>query len=266
MSHSLAVEDLKGAIVDIDGTVCRGDELISGADKAIEVLWDQGISVYFVTNNASKSRQHYVQRLRQAGINASRKSIISSGWLAVEFLKTRYGDANIYLVGEKPLKRALASKGLSVVSDPSNAQLLLVGLDTEFTYKKIADAQHVLESGGTYVATNTDATRPSTEGRVPSTGSLLAAITKAGGRGPDYITGKPSNIAIETCIDTLSIEDPSKWCVIGDRLNTDIKFGRKAEMTTVLVSTGVHSKSDISERSVTPDHVFRSISDLSDEL
>lgn len=266
MSGSLMAKDLEGVIVDIDGTICRGDELIPGADDAIKAFRGRGIDVYFVTNNASKSQQHYVRRLGRAGIDATPDSIISSGMLAVEFLKARYADANVYLVGEEPLKRALVSEELSVTSDPSDAQLLLVGLDTEFTYEKLADAQCVLENGGTYVATNMDATRPSANRRVPSTGSLLAAITTASGREPDYVTGKPSNIAIETCINTLSIEDPSEWCVIGDRLNTDVEFGRKAGMTTVLISTGVHSGANVRELDITPDHVFGSISDVADEL
>lgn len=265
MSDRLPIEDLNGVIIDIDGTIRRGDQQIPGASDAIEALQNQGINIYFMTNNATENRQRHAEKLSNIGIDADPGSIISSGWLAIEFLKSRFPEKTIFLVGEDSFKHAIISNKLSITSDPVEADVLLVGLDTSFDYEKLSNALQTLDSEAIYIATNTDATRPSSDRRVPSTGALLAAINTASGTEPDYITGKPSSIAIETCIDTLSIEEPSKWCMIGDRLETDITFGNKAKMISILVLTGVHSRKDVQKLNIIPDHIFRSVSDMANE-
>jgi len=262
MDGPFSLKGLNGIIIDIDGTVCRGDQPIPGVSDAINCLQSQGIDTYFVTNNASKSRQHHAQKLKRAGINAEAESIITSGWIAIEFLKSRFYGKSIFLIGEGPFKKDIVSNDLPLTIDPLEAEILLVGLDTSFNYPKLSDALQALSNGATYIATNTDASRPSADRRVPSTGALLAAINTASGTEPDYITGKPSLIAIETCIEVLGIDDPSKWCVVGDRLETDVTFGKEAGMFSMLVLTGVHSRKSIDETGIKPDYVLNSLSEI----
>ncbi|WP_331234829.1 HAD-IIA family hydrolase [Natronorarus salvus] len=264
MEGSFSLEDLNGIIIDIDGTVCRGDQPIQGASDAISIIQNRGIDTYFVTNNASKRRQYHAQKLKKAGINAEVESIITSGWIAIEFLKSRFKGKSILLIGEDPFKKDIVSNHLPLTTDPLEADILLVGLDTSFDYPKLSDALQALSNGATYVATNTDASRPSANRRVPSTGALLAAINTASGTEPDYITGKPSLIAIETCMEVLGIDDPSKWCVVGDRLETDVTFGKEAGMFSVLVLTGVHSRKSIEETGIKPNRVLQSLSEITD--
>lgn len=58
--------------------------------------------------------------------------------------------------------------------------------------------------------------------------------------------------------------DPERTIMIGDRLDTDIAFGKNGGVSTLLVLTGVTSEASLaaSTTGVVPDYILGSVGDL----
>ena len=129
---------------------------------------------------------------------------------------------------------------LSILPTLPQIKAVLVGFDFHVSYAKLAVAHHLLISPDfpcIFVATNTDATFPAKHGVFPGTGSIVKALETSVGKAP-IVTGKPNQVLME-CITRESHLDKSRTCMVGDRLNTDIQFGKDAGLSTLLVLTGI---------------------------
>ncbi|XP_060044923.1 bargin isoform X4 [Erinaceus europaeus] len=98
------------------------------------------------------------------------------------------------------------------------------------------------------------------------TGSLAAAVEIASGR-QAVVVGKPSPYMFECIMEDFSV-DPDRTLMVGDRLETDILFGHRCGMTTVLTLTGVSRLEEAQAYLVTgqhdlvPHYYVESIADL----
>lgn len=121
--------------------------------------------------------------------------------------------------------------------------VVLAGLDFHINYLKLSHAFAYLQRGAQFLATNVDSTLPSAGSFFPGAGSVSAPLLKATGREP-LALGKPSQAMMD------SIEGKFKFnrrrtCMVGDRLNTDIKFGLEGGLGgTLAVLTGVSKKEE----------------------
>lgn len=255
----------EAAILDLDGTVYLGDELIPGADDGIATLRDQGLDVLFVTNKAIERRRDYSEKLEKLGVPASRDDVLNSGWVTARYAADRHQDRRALVIGEEPLVDELEATGLEVVRE-GPGELLVVSMDRGFTYEKLHDALRTLRDGDApFLATNPDRTCPMEGGAIPDAAGMIGAVEGVSGRTVDAMLGKPSTTMIETALGELGV-DPSDCLMIGDRLETDIEMGDRAGMTTVLVLSGITDRSMLDDRDVTPDHVLESIADIEDVL
>jgi len=71
----------------------------------------------------------------------------------------------------------------------------------------------------------------------------------------------PTNISFVTCSTKL---DPARTVIVGDRLNTDILFGRRYGLRTVLVFSGVTQRGDLppASQEQLPEFICDSIASL----
>ena len=226
---------IKGLVVDLDGSVYVGDKLIEGVPEALEELRSKGIKVLFLTNNATKTPQEYLEKLRAMGIRASIQEILTSSVIAASYIKRVRGPSRVFVVGTKALEEVLRSHGHEVVA--SNSEAVVAGLDFNFDYRKLARASKEIRRGAKFVATNTDATIPLEDDIMPGAGSIVKAIEVASGVRP-LVVGKPSRIAMREALMRLRLE-PGEVLVVGDRPETDIKMGKRFNCLTALVLTGV---------------------------
>jgi 4-nitrophenyl phosphatase len=140
----------------------------------------------------------------------------------------------------------------------------VVGLDTGFTYEKLRLASAAIRAGAKFIATNADATLPTERGLVPGCGSIVAAIAAASGVMP-IVIGKPEPLLIQKAVEHLGV-DKSDAVMIGDRLDTDIIAGHRAGLLTVLVLTGVSTRSEVPSSPILPDLVFNDLPSLLEAL
>lgn len=229
---------MKHVILDLDGTVYRGTESVSGVPQTIESLHDSGIQTTFLTNNATLSREEFVSKLYQMGIYAEPDEIFTSGTITARYLSAKFSSESVFAIGETAFYTALQEAGLEVTTDPESSDIVVVALDRDFDYETLSEALIALEKDQIpYFATNSDPTRPGENHPLPSTGSILGAIQVSADREPDQILGKPSKIAANIIQEKREIE-PSEAIVVGDRLTTDIKFGKRMGTKTALVKSG----------------------------
>lgn len=251
----------EGAVLDLDGTVYRGDELLPGAAAAVERLREAGLRTLFFSNNPTKSREEYAERLADLGIDVDPREVLSAGTVTTRFLADEHADEAIFLVGSGGLRRQFEAASLDLVADATAADVLVASWDREFDYGDMLAGYRALEAGATFYGTDPDLLIPAAEGMVPGSGSIINAVGGIVEREPRKILGKPSAEAQRAALETLGVP-PERCLVVGDRLNTDVELGERAGMTTVLVRTGVATDADVAESVVQPDHVIDSLADV----
>ena len=242
------LKQLKLAIFDLDGVVYRGDELIRNADKVIQELQNQSIKVVFNSNNSTITRQKYVEKLKNFNIQTELSNIYTSASItSVEIAKIKK-NANLFVIGEIGLRQELEALGHKIVVEPDNfgnIDFVIVGLDRNFNYNSLEIAQKcILEGKAKFYATNADSTLPVANGLKPGAGVIVKAVEVCTGQKPIKIFGKPEPFGIQLILKDFKTK-PKIACIFGDRLNTDILAGNRAEITTIAVLTGVTSKEDI---------------------
>ena len=241
---------MRGAIVDLDGTVYVGGELLPGARSGVTRLREAGLSVLFFSNNPVMGGETYVERLQSMGIDAREGEACSSGDVTVEALNRRHADETVLVVGSDGLREQLETAGIAVTDRPDEADVLLASWSAAFDYESMRRALAAVDEDTPFYGTDPDRTFQSgTDEVVPGSGAIIGAVSAT--------IGTAQRVALER------LDLPPEDClVVGDRLDTDLEMGRRAGMTTVLVSTGVTDPGDVADASFEPDHVLDSLGDI----
>ncbi len=261
--------DIDVFLFDCDGVLFRGSAVIAGAPEAVSRLGEMGKKVFFVTNNATKSRQDNVAKLTDLHIPATADQVICSSFSAAAYVK-KHGFKRAFVVGESGIRDELAAVGVDAAAEGSDeaCDVVVAGLDRHFSYDKLARAQSHLQRGAAFVATNRDATYPSDGGAVlPGAGTIIAAIETCSGRAPT-VTGKPSPWFVDF-VKTAAGAEPGRCLMVGDRLDTDVAFGLLAGFKTMLVTeTGVHGEAELkaAKEGQRPHYVAKSVADMVQHL
>ncbi|NVM28043.1 MAG: HAD-IIA family hydrolase [Candidatus Helarchaeota archaeon] len=253
-------------IFDLDGVIYLGDEPIPGAKEVLDELVERKKKVYYLTNNSTRTRKQFQQKLLKMGIQAEERQIITSAHAAAQYLQQRHPKAMVYIIGEEGLIQEFSASGFHVlsgdVSDPA-IEYVVVGLDRDFTFQMLTVALIAISKGAKFIATNDDPTLPTEHGLLPGAGTLVSALTTAVGHSPIITIGKPNPFMIEFILKQENA-DPSMAIIVGDRYITDIKAGMNAQIGTILVKTGtgLHELKQISPNEPKPDLVLDSVADL----
>lgn len=255
---------MDAAIIDLDGTVYRSQTVVPGARDGIDQLRAAGVDIVFVTNSSTKTRAECRDRLASLGIEAAVSDILTSASVTATYVTTEYPAATVMAIGEQALTEECRQAGATLTTDPTEADVLVVGKDSTFDFDTLTRCLQAIDSGATFIGTNGDRKVPTDSGMVPGAGSLIAAIGYAADCDP-VICGKPNDPIIEVSLDTLET-DPADCMVIGDNPETDIEMGRRAGLTTVLVLTGLIDRSDPRLAEDPADHVLDSMDDVSTVL
>ena len=246
-------------ICDLDGVVYLGDEEVPGAGQALRRLETGGYRLLFATNNSSRTRAEGASKIaRVTGYRCAPEQFVSSATAAGGMLRPEDGPA--FVVGGPGVREAVAEAGVGVTDDPLAARVVLIGLDVDLTYGKLAAATRAVRNGARLLATNHDATYPTPDGLLPGAGSLAAALETATDVTAD-VAGKP--FAPMRRILGAMAADGKVW-MVGDRADTDLAMANDEGWTSVLVLTGVVT--DPASVDPPPDVVLASIADLPGHL
>jgi NagD protein len=251
----------RGFILDLDGTVYLGEQLLPGAKAVVGAIRTAGRGLVFLSNKPIQSREEYAAKLTRLGILTDADEVINSSLVLARHLAREHPGARCYVIGEPPLVAELERAGLRPVDGPA-VDWVIVAFDRTFTYRKLDVAlQAVRRHGARLIGTNPDRTCPVEDGEIPDAAGMIAAVEAVTGQRVDPIVGKPSPLTLGVALDRLGL--PARACaMVGDRLETDIAMGKAAGLATVLVLTGITRPGDPAIARWQPDHVLESLEEL----
>jgi 4-nitrophenyl phosphatase len=260
VNDTLWLKQIDAYLIDLDGTLYRGKEVIADAPEFVKWLQQGNRKYLFVTNNSSRRPEQVAEHLRHLGIDAKAEDVFTSSQVAATYIKEHDGRGKkVFIVGEEGLHNALTEvAGCTVAEDA--VDYVVQGIDREFSYAKLKKASLLIQAGATYIATNVDKALPTEEGLLPGAGSILAALQTASGTKP-VVMGKPEARMIEYALESLGVEK-ERAVVVGDNLETDILAGVKADVRTVLVLSGFSKVDDVEEADGKPTLVVETLTEL----
>ncbi|WFD36007.1 4-nitrophenylphosphatase [Malassezia cuniculi] len=288
-------------LFDCDGVIWSGGVALPGVVSVLNKLRARGKHILFVTNNASKSRRILLDMFKRFGIDATLEEVYSSAFATALYIKNVLHmptDRKVFVMGMQGLEEELQLAGYTTLGGtaPETVKIegtdfapLLVdgeldhsvgavvcGIDTSLTYVKMARAfRYLVRPGATgevragevgggchFVCTNSDATFPSKEYTWPGAGAVWAGLREAARREPVLI-GKPNQPMIDTIFADGSL-NRARTIMVGDRLNTDIAFGQRGGVDTLLVLTGIASEEDVhaEDAPAVPTYIVNGLGDL----
>lgn len=243
-------------IFDLDGTVYRGTDEVPGAGDFLRRAMAQGIRCLYVTNRSNRAPEVVRDQIRGFGVPCETKDIITTAGATARYL----GGGTAYVVGEEGLHQAMREQGIRETEDHPDA--VVVSIDRDFTYRKLAIASTLIrDHGARYIATNADACLKLEDGLHPGTGSIVAAVSTAARREPDVIIGKPNRILFDLALQEAGCT-AGEAVAIGDNLATDIGAAVCAGIRSILLLTGISTRTDIHSDGPQPTWVVENFTEL----
>jgi HAD superfamily hydrolase (TIGR01450 family) len=252
------LENIKTVFLDLDGTVYVGSNLIEGARTTIAALRQMKKKIYFLSNNSSRNKLDYIEKLESMGIPSLDDDIILSTDAVLNYLKSEK-VRKVHILGTNSLKRTFLDTGFQI--DSPDPEFVVVGYDTELDYKKLIVACTHINKGVDMIATHCDAFCPSEVGPIPDIGALLEMLKISTGKMPIKIFGKPESTMVQHVLSRDKL-DPSQVLFVGDRLHTDIQMAKNAGSRSLLVLTGETTRDVCQDSPIQPDYILPSLASL----
>jgi 4-nitrophenyl phosphatase len=267
-------------LVDLDGVVYRGPVPVAGVAAVLKARAERGDDVVYVTNNSMWYRTEYVTRLADMGAPVDADRIVSSPRATALYLREHDPDIQrVLALGAGGLERELRDAGFEVTTAAAAATLVardglesweaanapdavVVGLDPQLTYLRIAVAADCIRAGARFIATNRDPIYPTERGLRPGAGSVVAAVETTTGVTPISI-GKPEPYLLEEAAHAVG-RQPEEAVMIGDGIGTDIAAARAVGARSILMLTGVTTRDQVD--ALPPDQRPTAVAADADEL
>lgn len=277
-------------LFDCDGVLWLGNKLLPKVTETLQLLRKHGKKLIFVTNNSMKSRDDYVKKIESFGVSASKDEVFGSSYASAVFARKVLKipqNKKVWVLGGSGIEDEFKDLGYQTVGGtqpeyqdgPINPQstngpikvldpevgAVAVGLDKSINYYRLAvTMQYLTDPSIAFIATNEDPTFPADGCFLPGAGVIVESIVTASQRKP-YVCGKPGKAMMDAIVAGNKI-DKSRSIMIGDRLDTDIKFGVGNDMASLLVLTGVTTENAMHNApdDQTPTYYASKLGDLSE--
>jgi phosphoglycolate/pyridoxal phosphate phosphatase family enzyme len=258
----MKVKDIQLYLFDMDGTLYLGDKLYDFTVDLLKKIKENGAKYLFMTNNSSKSVADYVKKLQKLGIFAVENDFMTSSQATAYYLKKHHAGKRLYVCGTESLKAELRKEGFPIIEKLDEVECVVMGFDTELTFKKLEDVSRLLLGNKElpYIATNPDYVCPTEFGSVPDCGSVCDMLYNVSKRRP-LVIGKPEPLMPKLAMEKWGV-DAAHTLVVGDRIYTDIKSGINAGCVTVLVLSGETTPEILEKSQDKPDFCLDSGADL----
>ena len=187
------------------------------------------------------------------------ESIWTSALATAQFLDDQRPGGSAFVIGEAGLTTALHEAGYTQTErDPD---YVVLGETRTYSFERITT-----RSGWSTAAPASSPPTPIRPGRrrgpLPATGSVAALISRATGVEP-YFVGKPNPLMMRSALNAIDAHSETT-AMIGDRMDTDVVAGLEAGLETILVLTGVTTRSEAGRFPFRPAHIAESVAELVD--
>jgi HAD superfamily hydrolase (TIGR01457 family) len=254
---------VKCFLLDMDGTFNLGDQIIEGSLYFIETLNVLKLDYLFLTNNSSKHRRLYAEKITRLGLPIPEEKVFTSGEATALYLAGKHPGARAYVVGTPSLEEEFRLHGF--VFDEESPELIVLGFDTTLTYQKLWKLCDFVRAGLPYIATHPDFNCPTETGFMPDIGAIIAFVRASTGREPDLVVGKPNRMIVDAVAGKFGLKI-EQMAMVGDRLYTDIALGETSGITTCLVLSGETRPEDLKVSAFQPTYTFKNLAKIADWL
>jgi NagD protein len=249
-----------GFLIDMDGVLYRGPELIPGADRFVRELRDRDIPFRFLTNNSQRTRLDMVARLVRLGLDVEEQHVFTSAMATAQFLAHQKPGGTAYVIGEGGLLTALHQHGYAVVDHEPD--YVVVGEGRTFNLEMVEAAVRMILKGAKLIATNLDPNCPTQNGLRPGCGAMVAMLETATGV-KAFSVGKPSPVMMRAARKELGLAT-DETSMIGDTMETDILGGVQLGFHTILVLSGGTKLEDLPRYAYGPELIVESLGELAE--
>jgi NagD protein len=247
-----------GYLIDMDGVLYRGSQLIPGADSFIQQLRQRDIPIRFLTNNSQRTCRDVMAKLARMGVEVEEEHVYTCATATARFLAQQKPGGTAFVIGEGGLLTALHQNGYAVVDHEPD--YVVVGEGRTFNLELVEAAVRMILGGAKLIATNLDPNCPTQNGLRPGCGALVALLETATGT-KAFSVGKPSPVMMRAARKELGLTT-DQTTMIGDTMETDILGGVQLGFHTVLVLTGGTSREDLDGYAYRPEIVVDSLAEF----
>lgn len=251
---------MNGFLIDMDGVIYRGGEMIAGADRFIKSLKTQGIPFMFLTNNSQRTTRDVATKLARMGIAVEERNIFTCAMATARYLASTKPNGTAYVIGEGGLLQALHGSGYAIVDNEPD--FVVVGEGRTLTLDTLERAVNMILEGAKLIATNLDNSCPTRSGTRPGCGATVAYLEAVTGI-KAFSVGKPSPIMMRAARKELGLAT-SQTIMVGDTMETDILGGVQMGYRTILTLSGGTQRTDLDRYAFGPDVVVESVAELCD--
>jgi NagD protein len=248
-----------GYLIDMDGVLYRGTELIPGADTFIRQLRTRQIPFRLLTNNSQRTRRDVVAKVARFGIAVEEEHVFTCAMATARFLAEQKPGGTAFVIGEGGLLTALHQNGYAVVDHEPD--YVVVGEGRAFNLDLVETAVNLIVRGAKLIATNLDPNCPTEDGVRPGCGAMVAMLEAATGV-KAFSVGKPSPLMMRAARKELGLAT-EETTMIGDTMETDILGGVQLGFHTVLVLSGGTRLEDLRRYAFRPEIVVNNLAEFS---
>jgi NagD protein len=245
-------------LIDMDGVLIRGKQVIPGAIEFLDRLRAAGSPFMVLTNNSRLTPHDHHAGLGQLGLNIPIDRIFTSALATGRFLHDQRPEGSAYVIGESGLTTAIHEIGYRLTEHVPD--YVILGETNSYSFASITTAVRLIAGGARLIATNPDVSGPTDQGIVPATGAVAAMIQAATNVKP-YFVGKPNPLMMRSALRELGAHSENTT-MIGDRMDTDIVAGIESGLETILVLSGVTAREEVDRYPYRPAQIVDSVADI----
>ena len=255
------IRQKKGFIIDMDGVIYHGNNLLPGAEEFVKWLIKNEKSFLFLTNASNRTPEELHQKLLRMGLEVDSSHFYTSSLATAKFLQLQNPNCSAFVIGDAGLYNALHDSGITM--NDIDPDYVIIGETSQYNYDNISRAMRLVNNGARLIGTNSDLTAPSESGDLPACRALIAPIEVTTGKQAYYV-GKPNPLMMRTGLRILGCHS-ADTVMIGDRMDTDIIAGIESGLDTALVLTGVTNMENITQYPYRPRIIINSVGDIAAE-
>ncbi len=265
IEHAALLKGVESVLLDMDGVLYVGNQGLPGVQELLHYLDASGRNWLCVTNNSSRTSANFSEKLAAMGVGVAPDRILGSAEATASWLSQQVPKGTkVLMMGEQSIRDQLLNKGFDLVTDPYAAEVVVATIFFGLNYSILTDLTLAIRNGARFVATNPDPTLPTERGQVPGTGSLVALLSAASGKRPEYV-GKPYSGMYQQALQRVGTP-PASTLMVGDRYDTDIAGALDLGLMTAGVTTGVNSASEFASMDRPPHLILSGLPELLEAL
>lgn len=250
-------------VLSLEGTVCRNGRLLPHSLEFLKAVKDSGRDYVFFTNDSSRSRQYYLDQLKDMGIDLAPEKLLTSTQVAVDYLKTRRAGKRVWCAGTQDMLEQFRAGGIDPQAD--NPEIVILGFDTTLTYDKLQKIYEARRKGAELMALSRDLLSFTENGPILDCGALSAMFTAIFGSIAQSF-GKPTRKALTYVLRQTGCEE-NELCFVGNRLDTDMAATAGGPAVSAWVLNGENIRGELSKYpAAAPNIIVGNLKELSTYL